>query len=92
MHHRVYWTAGEDRRQAGLVQQVNLVEFQALAGDLLHAPQGFLLAVGEVIHHDHLIASAQQLDAGVAPDITCPAGHQNSHVSISFVLTTDGHG
>ena len=37
------------------------------------------MPVSEVIEHDRLVASAGQLFGRVAPNVSCPASHQNLH-------------
>ena len=42
-------------RQCRCIQQIHLVEFQALACDLLHTLQRFLAGVVQIIHNHNLI-------------------------------------
>lgn len=70
---------GKDLLHILLAGHVSLIEAEVLAGDLLHPLQRGVAGVVEVVRHYDVIARVQQLDAGVAADVTSAAGDQNCH-------------
>jgi hypothetical protein len=78
--HRVHFLRGERLVQTGGVQDVARVERQVrrLGGaELLDAAQGLLAGVVEVVHHDHLASSLEELKASVRADVAGAAGHED---------------
>ena len=73
-------TLGEDLLHILVFGHIGLIEAEVLAGDLLDPLQHHRRSVIVVIGHHHIVASVQQFDAGVAADVACAAGNQNSHV------------
>ena len=70
---------GEDLLHVLVAGHVCLVEAEILAGDLLDPVQNHRRSVIIVICHHDIVASVQQLDAGVAADVAGTAGNQNCH-------------
>ena len=58
---------------------VGFVEAEVLAGDLLDAVQHHRAGVVKVVRHDDVVPCVQQLDAGVAADVSGAARYQNCH-------------
>ena len=69
----------EHRVHLLLVAYVELVELYVLSGYLLYARKRLLRAVAEIVHHDNLVASVQQLHNRVASDVSGSAGDENLH-------------
>ena len=77
---------GEDLLHVLVPGHIRFVKAEVLAGDLLDAVQHHRGSVVVVICHDHVVASVQKLDAGVAADITGTAGNQNCHSPVPLSL------
>ena len=82
--------AGERGVQGGAIQQINPVEDQRPARELLDPAQRLRLAVAQVIDDDDLVAGAQQLQAGVAADVTGSPGDENPHLASRLGDPHDG--
>ena len=74
MNHRVETVIREQALKRRFVAHIGALEQQLAAGDSPHPSQRFLAAVAQIIDHHDLVAGIQQLDAGVAADITGSAG------------------
>mmetsp|Transcript_26001 Transcript_26001/g.65335 ORF Transcript_26001/g.65335 Transcript_26001/m.65335 type:complete len:243 (-) Transcript_26001:47-775(-) len=70
VNYRKNFMLGEDLIKQALLGNVALVERDLLACDLLHPGQSLLAGVHKVVHHDQVVALVQQLDGGVAANIT----------------------
>ena len=86
MDHRLDRHAGEHGVQAGAVQQVNPVEDQRPARELLDPAQRLLLAVAQIVHDGDLMAGTQQFQAGVAADVAGAPGDENLHVPPDVII------
>ena len=64
-----------NRRKFLVCEEIDAMEFQTLAGDLLDAPQGFFLAVDKAVNDYDLVAGLQEFDARVAADVAGTAGN-----------------
>ena len=73
-------TLGEDLLHILVFGHIGLIEAEVLAGDLLDAVEDHGGCIIVVVRHDDVVAGIQELDAGVAADVACAAGNQNSHV------------
>ena len=62
---------------------VTLHQRGLLAGDALHACQGFGLAVAKVVEHGDLVPGIEQLDKSVGADITGAASDKNHDWKVS---------
>ena len=56
VQHRLDVTLGEDRLEPLGIPQVDRVEGQRAAGELLHPSDRRLVAVAEIVHHHHVVA------------------------------------
>ena len=73
-------TLGEDLLHILVFGHIGLIEAEVLAGDLLDAVEDHRGCIIVIVRHDDVVAGIQKLDAGVAADVACAAGNQNSHV------------
>mgnify|MGYP002711454677 CR=1 FL=1 len=73
-------TLGEDLLHILVFGHIGLIEAEVLAGDLLDAVEDHRGCIVVIVRHDNVVAGIQELDAGVAADVACAAGNQNSHV------------
>ncbi len=84
MDHAVDVVVGEDLFEGGAVADVHLVKAQALEGfvahDLAHAVEHLGVGVGQIVHHDYLVAVLKQVDAGMAADKTGATGDEDASV------------
>ena len=80
------WRAREHGVQACAVAQVDPVEDQRSARELLDPAQRLLLAVAEVVDDGDVVAGPQQLHAGVAADVAGSAGDENLHVPPDAII------
>jgi len=80
----------ENALQRGFIARIRFVERDTLARDLLDSFKRLAVAVDEVIDHDHVLATAQQLDTGMRADKARSAGDQNRafqvHAKFPLVL------
>ena len=74
MDDRVNLVLLEHPLHPGFVEQVGLVEFEVLAGNLADAFEGLGLRVDEIVQHNDFLARVQQLHAGVGTDIAGASG------------------
>ncbi len=72
--------------QRGAVADILLVEGDLLPGDLLNPFDRLGGRVYQIVDHNDIHALFQELNAGVASDITGTAGYQYSHVSVLSFL------
>jgi len=79
MEDRFDFVAAKHPGQGLFVQQIHAMEAQRAPGNLLHPLQGFLLAVAEIVHGQHLMPRLEELQARMAADITGPARRQYLH-------------
>ena len=77
---------GEDFLDGGLVGHVSLDKAEVLARDLLDACESLRAGVVVVIGHDDVVARVQQLDTGVAADVTGTTANQNCHNSRLLIV------
>ena len=75
---------GEDFLHILVLGHVGLIEAEILAGDLLDPVEDHGGCVIVIVRHNDIVACIQKLDAGVAADVACAAGNQNSHVLYLF--------
>ena len=85
----VHVVLGEDAVERRAIEDVRLVEFQAVvvcrqAGDLSHPVKRELARVAQVVHNDHVVALIQQFDAGVTSDE--PGSARYEHADIGMIL------
>ena len=85
----VHFVLGEDAVERRAIEDVRLVEFQAVvvcrqAGDLSHPVKRELARVAQVVHNDHVVALIQQFDAGVTSDE--PGSARYEHADIGMIL------
>ena len=73
---------GKNLAQQGLIPDIALVEFNGLAGDLLHPLQAHRVGVHQIVDDYHAIAVFQQLHTGVGANVPGTAGNQYVHVFI----------
>ena len=73
---------GEDLLHVLMLGHVRVVEAEVLAGDLLDTVKHHRRSIVIVICHHDIVARIQQLDAGVAANITGTAGNQNCHSKV----------
>ena len=66
------------------VSQLGLDEGDALADNVLHAVDGFLAGIAEVVGDNDVIARLDELNAGMAADVPGAAGNENGHENRSF--------
>ena len=74
MDDRVDLGLGKDLFKTLAVEEVDLVEFEVLAGDLADAVEGLGLGVDKVVDNDEFLPAFEKLDAGVGADIAGAAG------------------
>ncbi len=65
--------------ERGPVPHVLLIKGETLPGYLLHAIERLCAGIDEIVYDDHIHALLEQLDAGVAADVSGPAGNENCH-------------
>ncbi len=70
----------KDAVERRAVAHVVLIEIHVLAGDLLHALDGFGAGVDQVVDDDDAVALVQKLHTGVAADVPSAAGDQYVHI------------
>ena len=73
---------GEDLLHVLVSGHIRIVEAEVLPGDLLDAVEHHRGSIVVVVCHHHIVACVQQLDAGMAANITGTAGNQNCHSKI----------
>ncbi len=76
----------EDGVELLLVADVDLVELDVLARDLLDARERLLRAVAEVVDDHDVVSRVEQFDDGVASDVSGSAGDENLHCRLSFQM------
>ena len=70
-----------------LIAQLGIDKGDSFAGDLLDADKGFLAGIAEIVNNDYVVAGLDELDAGVAADISGAAGDKNGHKLIFLSKT-----
>ena len=66
------------------VSQLGLDEGDAPADNVLHAVDGFLAGIAEVVGDNDVIARLDELNTGMAADVPGAAGNENGHENRSF--------
>ena len=79
MHHAVDAVFFKCLLQCTLVADVAANDRNRAPGDFLYSPNGFWMAVAEVVKDHDFMAVAEQFDGGVAADITGAACEQSFH-------------
>ena len=77
VYHRAHVVLREHGRHRFLVADVGLVKRGLASGELLHALQALEVGVAQVVHDDHLVVGAQQLQHSVAADVAHAARHEH---------------
>ncbi len=80
---------GENRIESLFVDQVDLMKDDGSAGYLLDTLQGYSAWIGKIVDNGNIMSFFQQFKAGVAADITGPAGNKNIHFSPGIVIAPD---
>ena len=57
------------------------MKLQVAARQLADPPHRLFVAVAEIVHDDHVMPGAEQLEAGVASDVPGAAGDEDDHGS-----------
>jgi len=68
--------------EGGTITQIGAHKTGLAARNLRHSVKCLHLAVGQVVHHYHVMTGVQQLHTGVTPDVTRSAGDQYSHTPL----------
>jgi hypothetical protein len=72
--HRIEGVIGEQDRQRRRVAQIGLHEARLMPGNVADARERRPLAVLEIVDDDDIVPGGEELDAGVAADVTGATG------------------
>ena len=68
---------GKDLIERGGVEDIVFIKFDRLPHDLFYPADRFVLAIDQIVDHDHAIARFYQFDASMAADIAGSARYEN---------------